>query len=34
VGVLARMLPRRNATSLRAGSLINDGTAVVSYSWP
>jgi Na+/H+ antiporter len=32
VGVLARMLPRRNVTLLRAESLINDGTALVVYS--
>ena len=32
VGVLARMLPRRNVTLLRAESLINDGTALVIYS--
>jgi Na+/H+ antiporter len=31
VGVLARMLPRRNVTLLRAESLINDGTALVIY---
>ncbi|MDX3327366.1 MULTISPECIES: Na+/H+ antiporter [Streptomyces] len=31
VGVLARRLPRRNVTILRAESLINDGTALVVY---
>lgn len=31
VGVLARMLPRRNVTILRAESLVNDGTALVIY---
>ncbi|MBT2538824.1 Na+/H+ antiporter [Arthrobacter sp. ISL-69] len=31
VGVLARALPRRNVTALRAESLINDGTALVIY---
>jgi monovalent cation/hydrogen antiporter len=31
VGVLARALPRRNVTVLRAESLINDGTALVVY---
>ncbi|MFI1034272.1 Na+/H+ antiporter [Streptomyces sp. NPDC020951] len=31
VGVLARMLPRRAVTLLRAESLINDGTALVVY---
>ncbi|MGD6751997.1 Na+/H+ antiporter [Streptomyces sp. BH105] len=31
VGVLARALPRRNITLLRAESLINDGTALVIY---
>ncbi|MFI6375698.1 Na+/H+ antiporter [Streptomyces sp. NPDC050546] len=31
VGVLARALPRRNVTLLRAESLINDGTALVLY---
>ncbi|MEV0648287.1 Na+/H+ antiporter [Phytomonospora sp. NPDC050363] len=31
VGVLARSLPRRNVTLLRAESLINDGTALVVY---
>lgn len=31
VGVLARMLPRRNVTLLRAESLVNDGTALVLY---
>ncbi|MEU2266661.1 Na+/H+ antiporter [Streptomyces olindensis] len=31
VGVLARALPRRNVTLLRAESLINDGTALVVY---
>ncbi len=30
-GVLARSLPRRNVTLLRAESLINDGTALVIY---
>jgi len=29
--VLARALPRRNVTLLRAESLINDGTALVIY---
>lgn len=29
VGVLARMLPRRNVTLLRAECLVNDGTALV-----
>lgn len=32
VGVVARLLPRRNVTLLRAESLINDGTALVIYS--
>jgi Na+/H+ antiporter len=31
VGVLARSLPRRTVTVLRAESLINDGTALVIY---
>ncbi|MBC3763192.1 Na+/H+ antiporter [Quadrisphaera oryzae] len=31
VGVLARSLPRRNTTVLRAESLVNDGTALVVY---
>ncbi|TDC75049.1 Na+/H+ antiporter [Streptomyces hainanensis] len=31
VGVLARRLPRRTVTVLRAESLINDGTALVIY---
>ncbi|MCF7553522.1 Na+/H+ antiporter [Pseudonocardia sp. WMMC193] len=31
VGVLARRLPRRTVTTLRAESLINDGTALVIY---
>lgn len=31
VAALARMLPRRNVTLLRAESLINDGTALVIY---
>src|SRR6185436_17015898 len=31
VGVLARDLPRRTVTVLRAESLINDGTALVIY---
>ncbi len=31
VGVLARALPRRNVTVLRAESLVNDGTALVVY---
>ncbi|KJK55570.1 Na+/H+ antiporter [Saccharothrix sp. ST-888] len=31
VGVVARLLPRRNLTVLRAESLINDGTALVIY---
>ncbi|MEU2415170.1 Na+/H+ antiporter [Streptomyces sp. SID7760] len=31
VAALARMLPRRNVTVLRAESLINDGTALVIY---
>lgn len=31
VGVLARMLPRRSVTLLRAESLVNDGTALVLY---
>jgi Na+/H+ antiporter len=32
VGVLARMLPRRTITVLRAESLVNDGTALVIYA--
>jgi CPA1 family monovalent cation:H+ antiporter len=32
VGVLARTLPRRTLTVLRAESLINDGTALVIYA--
>lgn len=32
VGVLARVLPRRNLTLLRAESLVNDGTALVVYA--
>jgi CPA1 family monovalent cation:H+ antiporter len=32
VGVLARALPRRTLTTLRAESLINDGTALVVFS--
>ena len=32
VGVLARSLPRRNVTVLRAESLVNDGTALVIYA--
>ncbi|MET7696488.1 Na+/H+ antiporter [Streptomyces sp. NPDC005485] len=32
VGVVSRLLPRRNVTLLRAESLINDGTALVIYS--
>jgi monovalent cation/hydrogen antiporter len=32
VGVLGRMLPRRIATTLRAESLVNDGTALVIYT--
>jgi CPA1 family monovalent cation:H+ antiporter len=32
VGVLARALPRRMVTMLRAESLINDGTALVVYA--
>jgi len=32
VGVLARALPRRTLTVLRAESLINDGTALVIYA--
>ncbi|MFI7501810.1 Na+/H+ antiporter [Streptomyces sp. NPDC049687] len=32
VGVLARALPRRQVTILRAESLVNDGTALVVYS--
>jgi Na+/H+ antiporter len=32
VGVLARMLPRRVITTLRAESLVNDGTALVIYA--
>ena len=31
VGVLARALPRRMVTMLRAESLVNDGTAPVVY---
>ncbi len=31
VGVLARNLPRRTVTVLRAESLVNDGTALVLY---
>ena len=31
VGVLARALPRRTVTLLRAESLVNDGTALVIY---
>jgi CPA1 family monovalent cation:H+ antiporter len=31
VGVIARMLPRRTVTVLRAESLVNDGTALVIY---
>ncbi|MFJ8021494.1 Na+/H+ antiporter [Streptomyces sp. NPDC096311] len=31
VGVLARILPRRQVTILRAESLVNDGTALVVY---
>ncbi|WP_405731252.1 Na+/H+ antiporter [Streptomyces sp. NBC_01537] len=31
VGVLAKALPRRNVTILRAESLVNDGTALVVY---
>jgi CPA1 family monovalent cation:H+ antiporter len=31
VGVLARALPRRTLTTLRAESLVNDGTALVVY---
>jgi Na+/H+ antiporter len=31
VGVLARALPRRTVTTLRAESLVNDGTALVIY---
>jgi CPA1 family monovalent cation:H+ antiporter len=31
VGVLTKMLPRRNVTVLRAESLVNDGTALVVY---
>jgi Na+/H+ antiporter len=31
VGVLARALPRRTVTTLRAESLVNDGTALVVY---
>lgn len=31
VGMLARALPRRNVTVLRAESLVNDGTALVVY---
>lgn len=32
VGVLARSLPRRTVTVLRAESLVNDGTALVIYA--
>jgi CPA1 family monovalent cation:H+ antiporter len=32
VGVLARVLPRRTLTVLRAESLVNDGTALVIYA--
>src|SRR3954464_9901078 len=32
VGVLARALPRRTVTTLRAESLVNDGTALVVFS--
>jgi CPA1 family monovalent cation:H+ antiporter len=32
VGVLARILPRRTLTVLRAESLVNDGTALVVYA--
>ncbi|MFC4563080.1 Na+/H+ antiporter [Nocardiopsis mangrovi] len=32
VGVLARCLPRRTVTALRAESLVNDGTALVLYA--
>jgi len=32
VGILARLLPRRNVTVLRAESLVNDGTALVIYA--
>ena len=32
VGVLARALPRRTVTVLRAESLVNDGTALVIYA--
>lgn len=32
LGVVSRLLPRRNVTLLRAESLINDGTALVIYS--
>ena len=32
VGVLARALPRRTVTVLRAESLVNDGTSLVLYS--
>jgi NhaP-type Na+/H+ or K+/H+ antiporter len=32
VGMLARALPRRTVTVLRAESLVNDGTALVIYS--
>lgn len=31
VGVLTKMLPRRNVTVLRAESLVNDGTTLVVY---
>ncbi|MGW3981902.1 Na+/H+ antiporter [Streptomyces mirabilis] len=33
VGVLARILPRRQVTILRAESLVNDGTALVIYGF-
>jgi monovalent cation/hydrogen antiporter len=32
VGILARVLPRRDVTVLRAESLVNDGTALVIYA--
>jgi len=32
VGILARGLPRRNITVLRAESLVNDGAALVVYA--
>jgi Na+/H+ antiporter len=32
VGVLGRLLPRRDVTVLRAESLVNDGTALVIYA--